>query len=264
MSRLRAPGEDPRDVLPMEDPSVDALDPAVRARVGAQWQGRATAELRVASVFAVLAKELFEVGADPVVLELCARAVSDEVRHAQICLLLAGRYLARDVPWPPPGPVPLPLHAPAPESLRPTLHAAAMGCINETLASAWLEASQRSATAPLAKAAIRELMADDVHHARLGWAHLASGHVTRGMRAALAAWLPRLLEAAALPWLRDAEGYGEGVPAHGVPSRAATRAAVLETVHQVILPGFDAVGVETAPARVWVASNNLAPPGHQP
>jgi len=37
--------------------------------------------------------------------------------------------------------VPMPLHARARASLRPTLRAVAMGCINETIASCWLEAS---------------------------------------------------------------------------------------------------------------------------
>ena len=73
----------------------------------------------------------------------------------------------------PHGPSPMPQLARAPLALRPTLHTLAMGCINETIASAWLEASLRDATLPLARRVIRELIADDIHHARMGWAHLA-------------------------------------------------------------------------------------------
>jgi hypothetical protein len=234
---------------------VDALDSATRQRVSAQWEARSTAELRVASIFAVLARELFEAGADPAVLRICARAVSDEVRHAEICQLLAERYGDRDVAWPAPGRVPMPAHARAPTYLRPTLRAVAMGCINETIASAWLEASLRDATSPLARAAIRELMADDVHHARLGWAHLASSYVTPAMRSEVAAWLPRLLQTAALPWLQSEHRYGEGVPGHGMPSDVTTREAVERTLRNVVLPGFDALGVATGPARDWVAEH---------
>jgi len=143
-----------------------------------------------------IARELLETGADPVVQQIVARAVSDEVRHAEICRALARRYLARDVAWPPPGPVPLPFHGPASEALRPTLHITAMCCINETLATAWLGRSLADATAPLARAAVRALLADDIDHARAGWAHLASPHVTAQVRAQIAGWLPRLLEAA--------------------------------------------------------------------
>ena len=208
----------------------------------------------MASIFSVIARELFEAGADPVVLRIAARAVSDEVRHADICKLVAGRYNGADVAWPPPGPVPMPGHGRAAASLRPTLHVTAMCCINETIASAWLEVCQRDTTAKLPRAAIRELLADDVHHARLGWAHLASTHVTPDVRAKIAGWLPRLLEAAALPWLRDAKGSVDtGVPSHGYPSRETTREVVTSTVRDVVLIGFDQLGVETKPAREWFA-----------
>lgn len=252
MKRLRSPDDDARQRLPLDDPSVDALDGATRERLSLQWEVRATAELRVASVFAVLIRELLETGADPPVLQICARAVSDEVRHAEICRLLAERYGAREVAWPAPGATPMPPHARAPERLRPTLRAVAMGCINETIASAWLEASLKGATAPLARAAIRELMADDVHHARLGWAHLASERIVPRTRREIAAWVPRLLETAAKPWLDGAVGDDPGVPDHGVPSAEATRAIVHSTVRDVILPGLETLGLDITPARGWV------------
>ena len=211
----------------------------------------------MASVFAVLVRELFETGADLPVLQICARAVSDEVRHAEVCRLLAARYAGRDVAWPAPARVPIPSHARAPARLRPTLRATAMGCINETIASAWLEASLVDATAPLARAAIRELLADDVHHARLGWAHLASARVTAAVRAEVAAWLPRLLQTAALPWLKDARHYGDGVPSHGVPSGETTHTVVVRTLREVVLPGFDALGIATAPARAWAEAHGV-------
>jgi hypothetical protein len=253
MSRLRSTDDDAIQRLPLDDDSVEKLDRKARRAVGDQWERRSTAELRVASAFAVIARELFEWGADPVVLDICARAVSDEVRHAKICQALAERYLDASVAWPTPGPTPLPPHERASPSLRPTLYVTAMCCINETIASAWLEASLKTTTAPIARAALRELIADDVHHSRLGWAHLASSHVTPDTRSKVAAWLPRLLDCTVVPWLRDAKGSGDGVPTHGVPSEQTTRNVVVETLEQVVLPGFDAVGVDSGPAREWLA-----------
>jgi hypothetical protein len=252
VKRLRTTDDEARARLPLDDPSVDALDVATRQALSLHWEARATSELRVASIFAVLARELFETGADAPVMTICARAVSDEVRHAEICRLLAERYGDRDVSWPSPGPVPMPLHGTAPERLRPTLRAVAMGCINETIASAWLDACLKDATSPLARAAIRELIADDVHHARLGWAHLGSSRVTAQTRTEIAAWLPRLLHTAALPWIAIAGDLPDGVPAHGVPKAATTRATVEAAVRSVILPGFEALGVSIGPARTWV------------
>jgi hypothetical protein len=132
-----------------------------------------------------------------------------------------------------------------------------MGCINETIASSWLEASLKDATAPIARAAIRELIADDVHHSRLGWAHLASARVTFEVRSQVAAWLPRLFDTAARPWLETEHRYGNGVPAHGVPSDATTREAVVRALGEVILPGFDVLGVATGPARAWAVEHGV-------
>lgn len=255
--RLRSAGDDLRASLRLDDGSVDELDPATREFLGAQWGTRAAAELRVASIFAVLARELFETGAEPPVLRICARAISDEVRHAEICRLLAERYSGHEVAWPAPGPVPMPLHERAPELLRPTLRAVAIGCISETIASSWLEASMKGATAPIARAAVRQLLADEVQHARLGWAHLASSRVTQPMRSELATWVPRLFQAAALPWLTIEHDREEGVPTHGVPSAATSREAVVSALREIILPGFDALGVATGPAHAWLNERGI-------
>jgi hypothetical protein len=253
MTRLRSTDDLTTARLP-EDPSIDEVDVELRERIGRQWASRAQAELRVAGVFAVVAHDLLAQGADPAILRIAARAVSDEVRHADLCRALAERYLARPVPWPDPGRSPMPSLARAPAALRPTLHTVAMGCVNETLASAWLEASLKSATAPMARAVIRELIADDIHHARLGWGHLASSFVGAEARKTLGLWLPQLLEYAAKPWIRSAKDkIIEGVPSHGVPSAATTHEVVGATLRDVVLPGFASLGVRVGAAREWCA-----------
>jgi hypothetical protein len=258
VSRVRDAGDSPIAWLP-DDPDIDAIESPVRELLGKQWASRATAELRVASVFTVVARGLFETGAAPEVLRIAARAVSDEVRHAEICRHLAARYLGRPVPWPARGPVPLPRFASAAPALRPTLHAVAMGCVNETIASAWLEASLREATSPLVRAALRELIADDVHHARLGWAHVASSFVTSEMRIELGVWLPRILELATGNWLRESrDTIRDGLPAHGVPSFATTRQIVEETLLGLVVPGFETVGVPTTPGLAWCTEHFCA------
>ena len=152
-------------------------------------------------MFSVIAREFFENGADATVMSLVARAVSDEVRHAEICRLLATRYLGRDVAWPPPGPVPLPNHGTAPDGLRPTLH-------------------------------------------------------ITDVRSKIAGWLPRILEASMLPWLTGAgaDGYA-GFPAHGVASSATTREVVKSTAREVILVGFEQLGVDTSSAHAWMQAH---------
>ncbi len=251
MTRLRKTDDETSARLPA-DPSIDALDGELRERLGRQWASRATAELRVAAIFSIVSRGLFETGADPAVIRIAARAVSDEVRHAELCRALAERYLARPVAWPVPGPAKMPELERAPKEIKPTLHTIAMGCINETIASAWLEESLRPATSPLARAALRELIADDIHHARLGWAHLASSFVPRAVRRELGAWLPALIRAVVKPWVGAAKDrVVEGCPSHGVPSLETTRAVVRSTLSDVVLPGFESLGVSTALGREW-------------
>jgi len=251
MTRLRTKGDAAAARLP-DDPSIDALDAPLRERLGRQWASRAQAELRVAGVFTVVSHDLLEQGADPAILHIAARAVADEVRHADLCRALAARYLGRAVPWPEPGRSPIPTLGRAPPALRATLHTVAMGCINETLASAWLEESLRTATAPAARAVIRELIADDIHHARLGWGHLASSSVAKDARKVLGAWLPQLLEWAAKPWTKTSKDkIVEGVPRHGVPSAEVTQEVVGTTLRTVVLPGFESLGVPIGGAREW-------------
>src|SRR5580658_939274 len=102
MSRLRPTDDATASRLP-PDPSIDELDVETRRRLGRQWASRAGAELRVAGVFTVVSHDLLERGADPAILHIAARAVSDEVRHADLCRALAERYLGEPVPWPGPG-----------------------------------------------------------------------------------------------------------------------------------------------------------------
>jgi hypothetical protein len=251
MSRRVLTNDDGSSRLP-PDPSIDELDAGMRERLGRQWASRARAELRVAGVFTVVSHDLLEQGADPAMLRIAARAVSDEVRHAELCRALAARYVGRAVPWPAAGRSSMPALTRAPADLRPTLHTVAMGCVNETIASAWLEESLRAATAPAARAVIRELIADDIHHARLGWGHLASSFVGKDARRTLGAWLPQLLEYAAKPWtVGSKEKIAEGVPSHGVPSEATTRDVVVATLTDVVLPGFESLGVPTRDAKEW-------------
>lgn len=257
MKRLRETRDECAEQVPLDAESKKAileLHPTLRLRIGIQWHVRATAELRVAGVFSRVSQGLLEHGADPQVLRIAARAVSDEVRHASICASLAHHYLDKEVDWPAPGVSPMPKLAHAPAELKPTLHAVAMGCVNETIASAWLESSLRGATVPAARAAIRELIADDIHHARMGWAHLASSFVSKEARQQVGSWLPALLEAAAKPWtLKGKLHVPEGAPEHAVPSEADTLRVTTSTVHHVILPGFEALGVSTLAAREWCA-----------
>ena len=191
-------------------------------------------------------------------LEISARAVSDELGHAEVCRLAASAYYGRPARWPAPGIAPLPRHREVAKRLRPTLRLVGMCCISETIAAAWLEASLRDASSALARAALRTLLADDVRHARLGWMHVASMKAEPRLSAEIAKNLAAMLDDVLRPWLLAAEeSFGPGVPEHGVPSAATTKRVVLEAVNEVVLPGFDHLEIDTAPAREWLRERRL-------
>ncbi len=248
-----------REALPLDDGTIADLDPATRCLVARQWEDRASAEVRTAAAFAKVSFELLGCGASPGVLEIAARAVSDELGHAEVCRLAASAYYGRPARWPAAGIAPLPRHPDVPRRLRPTLRLVGMCCLSETIAVAWLEASLTDARSGLARSAIKVLLADDVRHARLGWMHLASMKAEPQLATIISRHLIPLFDAVLRPWLRTAaESFAPGVPEHGVPSAATTERVVLEAVNDVILPGFDHLEFDTGPVREWLSRRGQA------
>lgn len=238
--------------LPERDETIEALPAATRGLLADLWARRASSELAAGQAFAAVERELIALAADPAVLALARKAVEDEPRHSELCRRLAESYGETPVPAPEPPPVELPGLEPADPELRRHLLVVAMCCINETIACAFVEACLADAEGPLVRAIHREHLSDEIDHARIGWAHLASSRVDPAVRAQVARWLPRLLEANVRHWEERIRLLPEaGVPGHALPPVAALIRAAHDAVEQVILPGFEHVGVDTAPARAW-------------
>lgn len=234
------------------DPAIDALAPSARAALAEIWQRRGGLELRVGSAFATIAVELFEHGADPPVLELVTRAARDEIRHAEYSVDVAARYRGDAARWPRPAPTPIPDLAPAGPKLRATLHVLAMCCINETIACACLQAALGQVESPLVKAAQQLILADEIDHARAGWAHLASRWVDAEMKAELSTWLVRLFSAKLRELVEDeAPLPGEQFPEQGMLSREVTTRVVRGTLDSVIFPGLARAGLDVSDVTAW-------------
>ncbi len=107
-------------------------------------------------------------------------------------------------------------------------------------------ASLAAATGALAKAALRELLSDEIDHARLGWAHLSSLDVDT--RRAIAPWLPSLLRANLRMWRDAPRDYSEDarIIGHGAISRELLEHALSVALHTLILPGLAQLGFDTA------------------
>lgn len=244
-----------RSLEEVVDPVIDATPADDRAALAAIWQKRAGLELCVASTFSSMAVELLEHGATQTVHEIVAQAVRDEVHHAQISADLAARYRGGPTVWPDPEPNPIPTFRQTKGPMHALLYIVVECCINETTACAILEASIAQAESPLVKAALTRILADEVDHARVGWAHLASAWVTPEMRRELPSWLQWLHEANHHDLLGDDTPLPrEKYPAHGMLSRRRAREVTYATLMDVVFPGYRRAGVDPSAAEEWMRS----------
>jgi hypothetical protein len=230
---------------------VEAMPSHQRDLLGAYWCHRARSELRVAHAFRIIQEELTHVGASPIVIEMLAESIDDEHRHSELCRRLAERYGGAKVDIGDVASPDLPTFEGASRALRAALRVTAMCCINETIATVWLKACFERSRAPLARAANHLHLREEMKHARLGWAHLASPSVTPQIKASIAARLPSLLRANVPLWYRDEEPHLQGTDFedHGILSTAQTKTVVLAAVDDVVLPGFREVSVTTDTTR---------------
>lgn len=237
--------------LPSSDAEVADLDPDVRARLAAIWRAQAATEARVATSFAVIHESLLLLEGDPGLIALAARAIDDERRHAALCEEAAGRY-GGGVCLPHAELAPhRPAHASARSAeIRRALFVVGQCALNETFASAYLDAAYRGARSPLARAVLRELLADEVDHARLGWAYLHT--LDEQLRRELSEWLVPLTVCNLREWRRIDLPEDDVLAAHGVPPREVALRALEEAVHELLVPGFRHVGLDTRALERWV------------
>ena len=119
-------------------------------------------------------------------------------------------------------------------------------CVNESLGSAFLEATLQACETDVGRYVVRGLLADEVDHARIGWAHLHA--MNDPERAAVSRALPALLAACLRPWrARLSELPARGVPAHGVLSPERIREVLQNALRDLVLPGFVHLGLDVDP-----------------
>jgi hypothetical protein len=231
------------------DASIAALPEADRAVLADLWEQRASSESSVGGVFEQLVAELRATGAHREVIALAERACGDEARHAEVCVQLASAYHGKPIAVALAPPVRLPDYGEAPR-MRAALHAVNLSCISESIASAFVDACLAECESDMLREIHGRHLADEVRHARIGWAHLVS--LTSEERDRIAMRLPELLGAAVLAWENRIGGLPEhGISGHGYPARATLIATVHAAVRDLVLPGFEYVGVDPTHARAW-------------
>ncbi len=238
---------------------LEALPIARRETLARIWFTQAATEARVADSFGVVHRSLVALGADRGLCSIAERAVDDEHRHAALCLEMARRYANNpDLPPPPELPFEHPQHLSASDDAeRRMLWVLGQCAFNETFASAYLSLSRDVAESPLAKAAISELLSDEIDHARIGWAYLETCSPTQ--RQQLSRWVHALAVSNLREWRllqlnRDVE-----LSPFGVPEAGAIEEALLDVLAEVIVPGLERSGVMSPALSAWVKAGAKTP-----
>ncbi|MCX5741555.1 MAG: hypothetical protein NT062_03545 [Proteobacteria bacterium] len=233
---------------------IDQLSAEQRATLAALWEARAISERGVATVMATLVTQLTAAAADAAVIALAIRAAADELAHAEACRRLASAYLGADVPTALPRPVELTRDPTLDDRQNTTLHVVNLCCIGETIAAAFVETCLQHCEAAVIRGVHRNHLADEVVHARIGWAHLASTAVSDDDRGLIAARLPNLLAVQLAAWESQiAKLPVDGIAGHGYPPRAEVAATVAAAVETLVIPGLAYVGIDVGPASAWLA-----------
>jgi len=240
--------------LPALDDEIARLDADERERIGREWLRRAEVELSAATLSAQIVRGLLLDGAVQEVLELAGRAVSDEIRHARICQSVAEAYLGRPAPAPRSRPMEEGRFGDAPPEVNRLLSLVLHSCLNETFATVCLREGMIQCSATTARAATRLLLRDDLDHARIGWAHLASPAVDAAAKLHVSRAMPVLLRLAGESWMNEPRASFEA-PGHGVLPAASFPAFVRTALRLLVLPGFEHVGVDTRAGREWCQKN---------
>lgn len=250
----------------VELPDLPPLAEDVRLLALRTWRGRMVNEHISAQVWGALVGQLMRAALPPEVLAQVAEAVSDELRHAELCAAvvraLGGTAIAHL-----PQLERVPDHSdvgPLEAALRNVI---SVGCMSETIAVSVIRAEQAELEGTALGDVLASILADEVAHARLGWKvlGLCAPALDAPARERLSAYLIEAFAHQVQHEVPKLPVLGELDPAAakaGVCDGGFARHVFLDTMDDVIVPGLEKAGLSareawaTAQARtqhVWSA-----------
>jgi hypothetical protein len=233
--------------IPWEQSTAGALTEAERARLAETWKRRSAAEYLAVSTFSILAIDLVAAGAPADVLSHCVRAQLDEIRHAELAVRMVEIYGGERIA-PLPGMSKLPENRRVPAVQQAVSNTLLVSCVSETYATTVLTATRDLTTDPVAHAVLTSIYSDEIMHARLGWSYLryAIDRGGKGVVGAASAMVPRAIKGVATVVERERPvgEVTEAVRRHGLMTPAEERRVFADCVREVLVPGFQALGVD--------------------
>jgi hypothetical protein len=231
--------------------AAGALPERARAVIGGTWRERMRQEHLAVGAFAQLTQELASVGCDAAVLELVARASSDEVRHAEICRRVATAMLGeKAVPRAWRGLPRIPMHPRVDVGTRALLHVVEMCCLSETLTGVFFTEMHSRATHPAMRAVIESLLEDEIDHGRVGWAYLGA-RAQAGALDGLAPALPAMLDRTFGRVLRALGSVedDDSMEAFGYIREGSSAPIFRRALRDVVVPGFELLRIDLSASR---------------
>ena len=233
--------------IPWEQSTAGELTAPERARLAETWKRRSAAEYLAVSTFSILAIDLVAAGAPADVLSHCVRAQLDEIRHAELAIRMVEIYGGSRIE-PVAGMSRLPDSQEMSKLQQAVANTLLVSCVSETYATTILTATRDLTTDPVAHAVLTSIYSDEVMHARLGWSYLRFGIDKGGQKVieAASAMVPRAIKGVAnvIERERPIGEVTEAVRRHGLMTPGEERRVFSQTVREVLVPGFQALGVD--------------------
>ena len=223
-----------------------------RERAAGVWGYRAHAEAIASGRFVQLARDLTDVGAPQVVVDLAHRGSEEEDKHISLCMDLVEALGAR-IERPPKPDFQLGDNLVDKEKTV-LLQMVGTSCINETVSATVLAEMMRRAEEGLVHDTIQEILRDEIDHGRMGWAFLAH-FAQKNNVGFVGAYLPKLLDIAVEDELFDTPDPDDPDAATmslGTLPKTERSRLFVAAISELVLPGLEHFGVDIQPGRRWI------------
>src|SRR5262249_41628561 len=238
--------------IPWEESHAPRLDEGTRAELARIWAERIPTEYRSITGFSTPSFAFTAAGPPADLVAVCHRVCIDELRHTELAVRMVDLYGGR-MPALPREISSLPADEKLTAVAQACRSAILLSCLGETFACTELSMLRDRAIDPVVRGVLTVFLADEIVHARIGWAYLshAMKAADGATRASVASAIPESVAGIGANLFGRDEAAGavdvtnddEVLALHGVCSMREEQALYGTFVRDVFVPGLFAVGL---------------------